>query len=213
LGLFNNPYVDVEAAVQVVGNPYFCRLGAETQRKAFTLLTNHNDTLPIKSTDRLKVYVEGFDTSYLKGRNVQAVDTPEEADIGLMRLQALYEPRPGGFEANYHTGSLVYNSTEKARQAAIFQAVPTVVDIYLDRPAAILEIAESAAALLGNFGSSPEAFLDVVFNVDGARPLGKLPFDLPRSMAAVEASREDVTFDTENFVFRFGDGLSYADEC
>jgi beta-glucosidase len=213
LGLFDNPYVDVKAAVQVVSNPYFRRLGAGTQRKAYTLLTNHNDTLPIKPTNKLKVYVEGFDTSYLKGRDVQVVDTPEEADIGLMRLQALYEPRPGSFEANYHAGSLEYNTTEKARQAAIFQAVPTVVDIYLDRPAAIPEIAESAAALLGNFGSSPEVFLDVVFNVDGARPLGKLPFDLSRSMAAVEASREDVPFDIENPVFRFGDGLSYADEC
>jgi beta-glucosidase len=40
-----------------------------------------------------------------------------------------------------------------------------------------------------------------------------LPFDLPRSMVAVEASYEDVPFDTENPVFRFGDGLSYEAKC
>ena len=43
--------------------------------------------------------------------------------------------------------------------------------------------------------------------------MGKLPFDLPRSMAAVEASKEDVPFDTENPVFKFGHGLSYEEVC
>jgi beta-glucosidase len=91
--------------------------------------------------------------------------------------------------------------------------VPTMVDIYLDRPAAIPEIAENAAALVANYGASPDAFLDVVFGFEGAAPQGKLPFDLPRSMEAVEASKEDVPFDTENPVFRFGHGLSYEAKC
>jgi beta-glucosidase len=42
--------------------------------------------------------------------------------------------------------------------------------------------------------------------------MGKLPFDLPRSMAAVAASKEDVPFDTEDPVFRFSHGLSYPKE-
>jgi hypothetical protein len=32
-------------------------------------------------------------------------------------------------------------------------------------------------------------------------------------MAAVEASKEDVPFDTENPVFKFGHGLSYEEAC
>jgi hypothetical protein len=108
-------------------------------------------------------------------------------------------------------GSLEYNSTERARQLAIYSAVPTVVDMYLGRPAAIPEVAENAAALLGSFGSGPDAFLDVIFG--DAEPRGKLPFDLPRSNAAVEASDEDVPFDTENPVFKFGDGLAYGESC
>jgi beta-glucosidase len=213
LGLFDNPFVDVQAAVQVVGNPYFRRIGNETQRKAYTLLTNKDDMLPLKSGGNTKIYVEGIDAEYLEARNLSLVSTPEEADLALVRLQAPYEPRPGGFERNYHAGSLEYNATEKARQAAIYSAVPTIVDIYLDRPAAIPEIADSAKALLANFGAGPDAFLDVIFGVDGAQPLGKLPFDLPRSMAAVEASKEDVPFDTENPVFKFGHGLRYAETC
>ncbi|KAF9732503.1 hypothetical protein PMIN04_011917 [Paraphaeosphaeria minitans] len=213
LGLFDNPFVDVEAAVQVVGNPYFRRIGNETQRKAYTLLTNTDDVLPLKHDSNIKIYAEGIDAEYLEARNLTLAYTPEEADLALIRLQAPYEPRPGGFEKNYHAGSLEYNATEKARQAAIYAAVPTIVDIYLDRPAAIPEIAESAKALLANFGAGPDAFLDVVFGVDRAQPMGKLPFDLPRSMAAVEASLEDVPFDTENPLFNFGHGLRYADAC
>jgi beta-glucosidase-like glycosyl hydrolase len=213
LGLFENPFVNVEDAVRVVGNSYFRRIGNETQRKAYTLLANNDNVLPLNAADNTKFYIEGIDASYLEARNLSVVSTPEEADLALIRLQAPYEPRPGGFEANYHAGSLEYNTTEKARQAAIYTAVPTIVDIYLDRPAAIPEIADSAKALLANFGASPDALLDVLFGVDGAQPLGKLPFDLPRSMAAVEASKEDVPFDTENPVFRFGDGLRYAEKC
>jgi beta-glucosidase len=66
--------------------------------------------------------------------------------------------------------------------------------------------------VIANYGASADNFLDVAFGVNGAKPMGKLPFDLPRSMEAVAASREDVPFDTENPVFRFGHGLSYAEE-
>lgn len=63
---------------------------------------------------------------------------------------------------------------------------------------------------MGNYGASPDNFLDVVFGVNGAKPEGKLPFDLPRSDEAVAASKEDVPFDTENPVFRYSHGLTYA---
>jgi beta-glucosidase-like glycosyl hydrolase len=213
LGLFDNPFVNADAAVKLVGNPEFVRQDAEAQRMAYTLLTNNNNVLPLKSAKKLKFYIEGFNKTYMEKRNLRVVDTPAKADMALLRLQAPYVPRPGGFEAAYHAGSLEYNVTERARQAAIYQAVPTIVDIYLDRPAAIPEIVEAAQAVMANFGASTDAFLDVVFNVNGSKPHGKLPFDLPRSMAAVEASKEDVPFDTENPVFRYGHGLSYGRDC
>ncbi|CAK1356175.1 unnamed protein product [Cercospora beticola] len=208
LGLFDNPYVDVEKAAHIVGNDEYVKLGAQAQRDAYTLLTNKDNILPLKDFSG-KVYAEGFNSTYLTRRNIEVVDTPEEADIAFLRLQAPYEPRPGGFEARYTAGSLEYNATEKARQAEIYAAVPTIVDVYLGRPAAIPEVAEQAAAFLGSFGSGPDAFLDVIFGVDGAEPKGKLPFDLPRSNQAVEDSFEDVPFDTADPPFRFGDGLRY----
>lgn len=212
LGLFDNPFVDPEAAARVVGNDYFARLGNEAQRRAYTLLTNKDNILPLKRVDPgTKFYIEGFNATFLEARNFTVVTTPEEADYALLRLEAPYEPRPGGFEASYHAGSLEFSAEEKERQAAIYAAVPTIVDVILDRPAAIPEVAEAASALLGSFGSSSEAFLDVIFGV--SEPEGKLPFDLPRSTQAVADSDEDVPYDTKDPVFRFGHGLRYAEQC
>ena len=75
----------------------------------------------------------------------------------------------------------------------------------------IPEVADQSSALLVSFGSSDDAFLDIVFGADGIGPQGKLPFDLPSSMEAVSKSREDVPFDTDAPSFRFGHGLTYKD--
>jgi beta-glucosidase len=86
--------------------------------------------------------------------------------------------------------------------------VPTVVDVFLDRPAILAPFADDVAALVGDFGANPRALLDVLSGA--ARPEGRLPFDLPSSMAAVEANRPDVPFDTADPLFRFGHGLAYG---
>lgn len=212
LGLFDDPFVDVDAAVELVGNEEFSRLGNETQRRALTLLTNNDEFLPLPSEARKsRFYVEGIPTSAMESRNLATVDSPQEADYALLRLVSPFKPTTGDLMASsINNGSLEYNATEQARQAKIYTSLPTVVDITLNRPAAVPEIAESAAALLVSYGSSHDAFLDVVFGVDGWGPEGRLPYDLPKNMEAVETSDEDVPFDTEDPLFRFGHGLRYA---
>ncbi|KAH0005838.1 glycosyl hydrolase family 3 N terminal domain-containing protein, partial [Aureobasidium melanogenum] len=209
LGLFDKRFVDPEAAERVVGNPYFARIGNETQRRAYTLLMNHADILPLRPKDGAKFFAQGFNTSYLQARNLTVVKSPSEADFCFLRLSTPWEARGSPFRQRYHEGRLDFNATEKAAHSALFKACPTIVDILLDRPAVIPEIAEEAAALFGHYGASVDAFLDVVFNKDGWKPEGKLPFDMPRSMEAVEAQVADVPFDTEDPVFEFGHGLSY----
>jgi len=204
LGLFDDPYVDPDRAAATVGNPEFVAAGAEAQRRAYTLLTNHDQILPIRA--RCRLYLEGVSED-LASRHGDVVSDPTDADVALLRLKAPYEPRPGGFEAMFHAGSLEFPAEERDHHAAICAAAPTIVDVCLDRPAVLTDLAGEAAALLGNYGSSDEAFLDVVFG--SSQPEGSLPFDLPRSMAAVEASRSDVPFDTADPVFRFGHGLRY----
>ncbi|KAL4919490.1 beta-glucosidase C [Aspergillus aurantiobrunneus] len=211
LGLFDNTFLDVEASEKMVGNAYFKKLGEEAQRRAYTLLTNKGSILPLRPSAETKFYIEGFKTTYMEKRHLTVVATPEEADYALLRLGAPFEPRNGTLERYFHAGSLEYPVWEKERQAAIYGTVPTIVDMLLDRPAVVPEVVESTSALLGSYGSSPDAFLDIVFGV--ASPEGKLPFDLPRSMEAVKANMEDVPFDTRDPVFKFGHGLSYPSPC
>jgi beta-glucosidase len=206
LGLFDNPYVDPDQAAATVGKAEFVAAGADAQRRAYTLLTNHDQILPLRKGRR--IYLEGVSEDVAAQYGV-VVAGPAEADVALLRLKAPYEPRPGGFEAMFHAGSLEFPEAERDHHAAISSAVPTIVDVYLDRPAVLTDLASGAAALLGSYGSSDEAFLDVVFGA--AKPEGSLPFDLPRSMAAVEASRSDVPFDTADPLFRFGHGMRYGD--
>lgn len=204
LGLFDQPYVDVDAAVAIVGREDFVAAGQAAQRRAVTLLTNNSSILPLSQGRRL--YVEGIDVELASAYGT-VVDDPTEADVAIIRLAGPYEPRPGGFEAMFHAGSLEYGAGEKSRLAELFATVPTVVDIGLDRAAVIPEIAQSAAALVATFGSSAAALLAVLFGE--AAPEGKLPFDLPSSTAAVLESRSDVPFDTAQPLFRFGYGLSF----
>jgi beta-glucosidase len=209
LGLFDDPFVDEDKAAEIVGNERFVALGNEIQRRSYTLLTNKANVLPLSTRSKeAKYYVEGIPEAVLQARGIQTVSDPREADIALLRLHAPYEKRPGAFEAMFHAGSLEYTPKEKARQAAIYSAVPvTIVDIHADRPPVVPEIAEAASAVLLNYGATADAFLDVAFGL--FRPEGKLPFDLPSSQAAVVQSRSDVPYDTLDPLFRFGHGLVY----
>lgn len=213
LGLFDNPFVDVDEAERIVGNEDFSRLGNETQRRALTLLTNDDDFLPLsleESRAGSRFYVEGIPAAALEARGLAVADSPAEADLAILRLVSPFKPSTaGGLASSINNGSIEYNATEKARQAEIYAEVPTIVDITLNRPAAVPEIADAAAALFVSYGSSHDALLDVIFNVDGWGPEGRLPYDLPRSMKAVEESAEDLHFDTEDPLFRFGHGLRY----
>jgi beta-glucosidase len=154
----------------------------------------------------IRVYAEGVDPAKL-GAYATVVETPEEADAAILRVKAPYDAGKGGFADLFHSGSLEFPAQEHDRLTAIANAVPTVIDIYLDRPAVLGGLEEPAAAILADYGASDDAVLPVLFGDRG--PQGSLPFDLPRSMDAVLASRSDVAFDTENPTFRFGHGLRY----
>jgi beta-glucosidase len=211
LGLFDHRFVDPEAADKIVGNGYFARVGNETQRRSFTLLKNNNTILPLsQNTQGVKFYAQGFDTSYLGSRNLTVVTNATEADVCFLRTSTPWQARGTPFRQRYHEGRLDFNSTEKLQHARLFDACKlTIVDILLDRPAVIPELAAGASALFGNYGASVDALLDVVFAVDGCGPQGKLPYDLPRSMGAVEEQVADVPFDTVDPLFKFGHGLRY----
>ncbi|MGZ4359952.1 MAG: glycoside hydrolase family 3 N-terminal domain-containing protein [Gaiellaceae bacterium] len=204
LGLFDDPFVDPEAAAEIVGNPRFRAAGAAAQRRAIVLLANRGGLLPLRGRPRL--YVSGLDPEAARAY-ADVVPEPELADLVLLRLRAPYESRPGFLQSIFHAGDLDFKGEEKERILDLLRRRPTIVDIFLDRPAVIPEIAAESAALLASFGASDDAVLDVVFG--RFEPSGRLPFELPSSMEAVRAQQPDVPFDSRNPLFPFGFGLGY----
>lgn len=208
LGLFESPFVDEDAAERIVGRSDFRAAGDRAQRASITLLTNGQDGAPLLPLpEGRRLYVEGIDPERAAAYG-DVVDSPADADVIVVRLKAPYEQRPSVFENFFHSGSLDFPEEVLAHLRELAAHAPLVVDVFADRPAILEPIAEVAAAVTVNWGASAEALLDVLSG--RFAPQGRLPFDLPRSMAAVEASRPDVPFDTADPLFRFGHGLTYA---
>ena len=72
LGLFENPYVDADAAEKIVNNEKFKERADLALRKSIVLLRNENDALPVKS--ETKIYFESLQ------RNARP-DQPVQPDI------------------------------------------------------------------------------------------------------------------------------------
>ncbi len=210
LGQFDNPYVNIEHALATVGKPEWKTLGEATQRRAMTLLKNEQNILPLES-GKLKIYVRNVSPE-VAARYGTVVDKPEQADIAILRLQTPWIPveTKNPLARGFHHGDLDFKGSAKDSILQLLKTVPTIVDLYLDRPAVVPEISKLAKGLFVNFGANDAALLDVVFGK--ARPEGKLPFELPSSMEAVRNQKEDVPYDSKNPLYPFGFGLRYADK-
>jgi beta-glucosidase len=203
LGLFDDPYVDVDEAERIVGNAEFRALGERAQARSLTVLVNEGDVLPLRPIDA--VYVEGFradDVAEL-GR---VVSDPAEADLALVRIGAPFDPRDDLFlEAWFHQGSLEFAPGLVYRLQQIAASCPLVLVVNLDRPAILTPFVGHAAAIVADYGSSAAAVLDAL--TGRVPPQGRLPIEIPRSMDAVRSSREDVPSDTGDPVFPVHHGL------
>jgi beta-glucosidase len=207
LGLFDNPYVDPVTSENTFKNSDFKNEAAASQRRAITLLKNKDKKLPLPS-GTLKIYVENIDKQVAAAYGT-VVEKPEAADIAIIRLNAPWVPVDSkNFMArSFHHGDLDFKKPKKDSILQLLKSVPTIVDIYLDRPAVIPEISAKAKGLLADFGASDAAVLDVIFGK--AKPGGKLPFELPSSMEAVINQKEDLPYDSKDPLYKFGFGLSY----
>ena len=210
LGLFENPYVDVENAVKIVGNDKFKAAGDLAQRKSIVLLKNDTidkrPVLPLKKG--IKIYIRNLDAAKA-AKFGTVVDKPDQADIAIVRLKTPSEvlPNSGLLGQLMRAGDLDFKGKEKEEILKLLATVPTIVDIYIDRPAVIPEISAACKGLYVDFGANDDALLDLVFG--NFNPQGKLPIEMPSSMDAVRKQKEDVPYDSENPLYRFGFGLSY----
>ena len=210
LGLFDDPFVDPDAAEEVVGCDDFVRAGRRAQAESMVLLHNGTvdgvPTLPL--TTPLTVYVEGIPAEEA-ARLGEVVSDPAVADVAVVRLPAPFDPRDDLFlEGFFHQGSLEYRPGLVARLRDIATVAPLVIDANLERPAILTPFTAFSSAILTDVGAASSALIDVLAGT--VAPLGRLPFEVPRSTEAVRASHSDVADDTEDPLFGHGAGLTYG---
>ncbi|WP_409421785.1 glycoside hydrolase family 3 N-terminal domain-containing protein [Pseudaeromonas sp. ZJS20] len=230
LGLFENPYVDEEAAVELVGNDDFQAQGQAAQSRSHVLLKNANDLLPL-SSDTIastypKVYLYNVNADVAATYGFTVVSTPSEADLAILRIDTPYETDAHysfgtvhygqlGFASDDavvldtdHTGGSYTGSDDYAELQTVKAAgIPIIASLYLDRPAILTDVVDDVDVLLANFGALDTALFDVL--TGAVPPEGKLPFELPSSWDAVLAQDEDVPHDSANPLYEYGYGLSY----
>lgn len=174
LGLFDDPYVDEEAADAVVGRADLVAAGLRAQSRAVTVLTNNVPTKGVPTNnvsatavptvlngrpllplaDGLRVFASGMsaDEAALLGT---VVDDAADADVAVVRLTPPFEPRDTMFlEAWFHAGSLEYSAEVIAQVRALAAQVPVVLDANLERPAILTPLVDVATAIVGTYGTS-----------------------------------------------------------
>ena len=215
LGLFESPFVDETAVEDAVNLPHYVALGMTAQRNAVVLLDNGSSALPLAAETR--IFVDGLEPS-VAAKFGTVVDTPEQADVVLLFLNTVFNGnQPAGTDSTFDQmmatrfpdTNLAFSDEILAKAAAYSDVSQLVTLVDLNRPAVLTELKNMSGALVGTFGVSDEAMLDVVFGKHN--PSAKLPFELPSSMAEVEAQLEDVPDDTANPLFPYGWGLAYEE--
>ncbi|MBM3176827.1 MAG: glycoside hydrolase family 3 C-terminal domain-containing protein [Bacteroidetes bacterium] len=206
LGLFDNPYIELRGE-NYVNRPNYRKKGEESQRRSLVLLKNES-ILPLKNG--VKVFYSGFSEEAIALQS-DAVGSAEEADVVVIKIKT----PEGSVEYDYllervfTPGTLAFSAEEESGLLALMKQKPTVTVINLQRPAVIPGVNQHTRSLIADFSSRDDIILELIHGV--FKPEGKLPLDLPSSMKAVEVQMEDLPFDTENPLYRFGHGLTYQE--
>ena len=227
LGLFDNPYVDAEAAGSVVRCEEHEAAAAEAHRKSVVLLKNSGGVLPLRdeSLAGKRVYLELFEKDLTvakldalrtqlaaKAPGVTFTTDPAFADVAILYVNPFtgdYFKSTGLLDLRIHNETNV--DMDKIRR--IREQVGTVVvalNIFL--PWVLTDLEPLADAILAGFETDEDALLEAALGVFA--PTGKLPLTLPASDDAIAvdengicASPNDVPgYDKE----RYMDGRPYV---
>ena len=212
LGLFDDPFVDIESVDKLINTQTTQKLALDAQRKSVVMLKNSN-LLPL--TEETKIYVDGME---FKDSDINKVNTIEEADVILMYLHTVFNgnQEPGTdrlfdrFLSNlFPNTDLRFNNQVVKRASEYSQLKPLILVVDINRPAILSELNDLSDALIGTFGVNDEVIHEIINGK--TNPSGKLPFELPSSMSEVEEQLEDVPDDTANPLYKYGYGLSFTD--
>lgn len=231
LGLFEDPYVDAQHALDVVANPKAQELAYEAHLKSLVLLRNDKNILPLKDAKlkQVKLYVEMFPGGTEGASTKGLIETIKKHDSSITITNKLEEATHAYIyvkpvQSNWDNNPRITVGPETGitnvnRIIEIQKTVPTITAVNMTNPWVLDKIEPNAAALIATFGTKAEAIIDVIRGE--YNPTGKLPFALPASMAAVDkevgdvpsfAKEEDPSYSYKNKsgdVYKYGFGLSY----
>ena len=215
LGLFENPFVDENLVSELVNRADYIEEGLDAQRKSVVLLSNKDNTLPLPKD--ISIFVDGMNKDEASNFG-NVVESPENADYVLLFLNTVFNGnQPSGIDrvldnmlsTMFPNMDLNYSDEINEKIERYSRVSKLIIISDLNRPAILTTAYEKSFGLVGTFGVQDLVILETIFGDNN--PTGKLPFEIPSSMEAVENQNPDVADDTENPLFVYGYGLSYPE--
>lgn len=241
MGVFENPYCDVEHAVSFVGNEESQALSLQAAREAMTLLKN-DGILPLDASATQTILVAGpragdMDSlvggwsssqkglsiaealAEYAGENTKVIYEADHLErIGQLAEEADLIIVSVGEPSYQHDPPWGYDTLEitpsqqKILEVAKASGKPIVTVMTGGRPYILTWCDENTNAVLAAYYPGSQGGIAIAETLYGINnPTGKTPVQFPRDMQSVNNQQGDVSFDLENPLYDYGWGLSYEE--
>ena len=241
MGVFENPYCDVDYAVSFVGNEESQKVNLEAAEKAMTLLKN-DGILPLDADAEQTILVcgpragdmdslvGGWSSSQegltiagaleaYAGENTKVIYEAEDVEkITELAKDADVIVVSVGEPSYQHDPPWGYDTLEivesqqEILEAAKASGKPIVTVVTGGRPYILTWCDENTNAILEAYYPGAQGGIAIAETLYGLNnPTGKTPIQFPRDMESVNSQEGDVSFDLENPLYDYGWGLSYEE--
>lgn len=236
LGLFENPYVDEDAAEAIIGSAAHKAVAKEAAAKSFTLVKYENaaslagqsfivagtladDVRCLNSGWTAKEPVEIAGTTILEALQAKAgadkvtyIASAEEVPVDLTGVTAVVVvgEKSGTHDPAWGAATLEFPEEQLALINALDKAGANVVAVVvMNRAYVLTPVAEAADSVLLVYRPGVTCGAEAVADcLFGETAItGKLPFQIPATMEQVLSQREDLPKDIENPLYEYGFGI------
>lgn len=236
MGLFENPYVDEDAAEEIIGSDEHKAVVKEAAAKSFTLVKYENaasladqsfivagelasDVRCLNSGWTAKEPVEIAGTSILTALqekagadNVTHITSAEEvpADLSGVTAVVVVGEKSGTHDPAWGAATLEFPEEQTALINALDKAGANVVAVVvMNRAYVLTPIVDAADSVLVVYRPGVTCGAEAVADcLFGETAItGRLPFQIPESMEQVLSQREDMPKDIENPLYEYGFGI------
>lgn len=236
LGLFENPYVDEDAAETIVGSDEHKAVAKEAAAKSFTLVKYENaaslegqsfivagelasDLRCLNSGWTAKEPTEIAGTTILEALQAKAgedqvtyITSADEVPAYLTGVTAVVVvgEKSGTHDPSWGVATLEFPEEQTALINALDKAGANVVAVVvMNRAYVLTPVVEAADSVLLVYRPGVTCGAEAVADcLFGETAItGRLPFQIPASMDQVLAQREDMPKDIENPLYEYGFGI------